>query len=406
MTLWHAVTPTHRCLLLAALLLALCFQLILLLRTWTSRRSRRWCAGALWAALLFVLLCALQSTARLDELPAWLLWAAAALSLLCTALVYFRSVSAERRQITPRSIQEAMDNLSVAGSFFTKYGTVKLCNRQMYRLFREMTGYDLQSLEELRSAVGRHVTDGLYRAADGRIWQYAERAVTVDGRVYTEAIFTDVSEEFAVNEELRRRNEELRRVNRKLHKMYDRAADRIREREQLAFKLKIHDEIGHCLSVLRRTLHDGADDPETERHLRELSVAAGTLVVSPRADSSDPYERLLNECAELGVELRRNGMLPVEPEIYALLVSALRECVTNCVRHAHGTVVNVWIRGIPGGYSVRITNDGERPRGELVEGGGLTDLRRSIEQAGGEMLLSHAPEFSMQLTFLREEMDL
>ena len=129
-------------------------------------------------------------------------------------------------------------------------------------------------------------------------------------------------------------------------------------------------------------------------------------MISPNDNSADPYDRLLNACAELGVELKRDGMLPVEPEIYDLLVAALRECVTNCVRHAHGTQVSVRIKSLNGGYSVRITNDGEKPKGKIVEGGGLSDLRRSIESAGGEMQLSHSPEFVMWLTFLREEMDL
>ena len=99
-------------------------------------------------------------------------------------------------------------------------------------------------------------------------------------------------------------------------------------------------------------------------------------------------------------------MLPVEPEIYDLLVSALRECVTNCVRHAHGTQVLVRIRGVPGGYTVRITNDGEKPRQQIIEGGGLSDLRQSIESAGGRMQISHSPAFVMWLTFMREEMNL
>ena len=205
---------------------------------------------------------------------------------------------------------------------------------------------------------------------------------------------------------LEKDNAELARVNAKLKKLFTRASDRIREREQLAFKLKIHDEIGHSLSVIRRMLQGKAAGEDAEQQIRELSLAAGTLVVSSGAGSCDSYDRLLNECAELGVELKRNGMLPVEPEIYELIVAALRECVTNCVRHAHGTRVSVRIRGVPGGYTVRITNDGEKPRGSIVEGSGLSDLRHSIESAGGEMQLSHCPEFVMRLTFMREEMNL
>ena len=106
------------------------------------------------------------------------------------------------------------------------------------------------------------------------------------------------------------------------------------------------------------------------------------------------------------MEIKLDGMLPIEPEIYALAVRAIRECLTNCVRHAHGTAVFVRIMGVPGGYNVSITNDGERPRGPIREGGGLSALRQSIENAGGELTLSHYPEFLLRFTLLREEMEL
>lgn len=119
-----------------------------------------------------------------------------------------------------------------------------------------------------------------------------------------------------------------------------------------------------------------------------------------------PYDVLLSECRDLGVALRLDGAMPVEPTIEDLVVKAMRACVSNCVRHAHGTTVSVRIRGVAGGYTVQITNDGAAPAGPIVEGVGLTALRRSIETAGGEVQLAHRPGFLMSLTFLREEMDL
>ncbi len=230
----------------------------------------------------------------------------------------------------------------------------------------------------------------------------------IDGKEYTEAVLTDITEVVRANAELAKDNEALQAVNQKLCKMYARAEDSVREREYLSFKLKIHDEIGQSLAVLRKILQNGeTDDRQTmQAQLCKLSVAAGTLLFHPDADSIDEYDVLLSECADLGVELKLDGMLPIESLIYDLTVTAMRECVTNCVRHAHGTQVEVRIKGVPGGYLVRITNDGEAPKGEITEGSGLGALRRSIEHAGGEMRISHEPVFAMNLIFMREEMDL
>lgn len=104
---------------------------------------------------------------------------------------------------------------------------------------------------------------------------------------------------------------------------------------------------------------------------------------NPKANSDDPYDTLLREAAELGVEIRLDGMLPLEPAIYDFVVKAVRECVTNCVCHAHGSVVSVRIAALPGGYTVTVTNDGRRPAGKITKGGGLSNLRGSVENAGG-----------------------
>ena len=410
---WGQTSALGRCALLTVLFLILCVQLFGLLRGFEHRGGRHWRGAGAWFLLLLVGFLALYDLPVLGAVPVWALWCLTALSALEAGAGLFFSTRGSRQRVTRASIKEGMDDLPMAGCYFTERGTVKLCNRQMLRLFHAMTGRDLQTLEELRTAladcpdrgIGR-LRDGGYIFPDGSVWYYAEReTAAADGRRYTEAILTSGTELSAANGELERDNRELLRVNEKLQRMYARAEDRIREREYLTFKMKIHDDIGQSLSVLREALRSGAGE-DLERQLKKLSLAAGTLVYSPHAGSGDPYDALLAQAAELGVEIKLDGMLPMEPAIYDLVVRAIRECLTNCVRHAHGTAVFVRIAGIPQGYTVTITNDGQRPQGPIREGGGLATLRRSIESAGGEMALSYYPEFLLRFTLTREEMEL
>ncbi len=413
MTTWGMATALSHFGILTSLFLLLCGQLFYLIWTWQDHKGRPWLVCAGWSLLLFVFFSILFDTTRLDGMPLAVLWVVTILSVAVMVGLFHRTHQKETHRITQSSIKEAMDELPVAGCYFSESGRVKLCNKQMYRLYHDMTGKDLQSLTELHEVL-KDCPGGIYRARDGAVWQYYEEAIAVDGKVYTEAAFTEITEICRINTELARDNEALQAVNQKLRKMYARAEDSIREREYLAFKLKIHDEIGQSLAVLRKTLQDRQtaekaaepDERMVREQIRKLSVAAGTLLFHPDADSIDEYDVLLSECADLGVELKLDGMLPMEPLIYDLTVMAMRECVTNCVRHAHGTQVHVRIKGLPGGYLVQITNDGEKPKGEIAEGSGLSALRRSIEHAGGEMQISHHPAFSMNLTFMREEMNL
>ncbi len=413
MMTWAQVSEPTRLAWMLTLLLMLCVQLFCLLRTFEHRNVRQWKGAALCFALLLAFLLVLYDLPQFIALPLWSIGGVVAASAAFVAFSLYDSTRHNRQRITRSSIKEAMDDLPVAGCYFTPRGTVKLCNRQMVSLYRAMTGRDLQTLSELHTALEactdrgiERTRDGGYRFPDGSVWYYAERQAAADGVCYTEALFTNGTELFAANDELERDNQELRRVNEKLKKMYARAEDRIREREYLAFKMKIHDDIGQSLAVLRQTLQSGCPAEETEQQVKKLSLAAGTLVYAHRAENDDPYDALLAEAAELGVEIRLDGMLPIEPAIYDLVVQAMRECLTNCVRHAHGTTVFVHITGIPGGYTVAITNDGQKPRGPIREGGGLATLRRRIENAGGEMTLSHSPEFLLRVTLMREEMEL
>ena len=413
MTTWAQSAEPLRLAWLLALLFIVCVQSFSLLCTFAHRNNRYWKGTAVWSVLLLAFLLVLYDLPRRIALPIWSIEAAVVLSAALAVLSLYFSLRHGRRQITRASIKEAMDDLPVAGCYFTPRGTVKLCNRRMYSLYRTMTGRDLQSLSELHTAlaqctdhgVGR-TRDGGYVFPDGSVWYYAERETVAEGIRYTESILTDGTELFAANDELKRDNRELLRVNETLQKMYARAEDRIREQEYLAFKMKIHDDIGQSLSVLRQTLQGDAPQEETDRQVKKLSLAAGTLIYSHRAESDDPYDALLAEAAALGVEIRLDGMLSIEPEIYDLVVQAIRECLTHCVRHAHGAAVFVRITGIPGGYTVVITNDGEKPRGPIREGGGLSALRQRIEHAGGEMSLSHYPEFLLHFTLMREELEL
>lgn len=55
--------------------------------------------------------------------------------------------------ITRSSIKEGFDDLPAAVCYFTPDGILRLCNRQMFRVYRALSGRDLQSLKELHQQV-------------------------------------------------------------------------------------------------------------------------------------------------------------------------------------------------------------------------------------------------------------
>ena len=88
---------------------------------------------------------------------------------------------------------------------------------------------------------------------------------------------------------------------------------------------------------------------------------------------------------------------------FALLAAAAaRECLTNLVRHANGTRLEIFGEATANGWEIRYLNDGDAPSHPIVEGSGLSSLRAQVEAAGGAMAVEHAPRFRLTLILPQE----
>jgi signal transduction histidine kinase len=75
--------------------------------------------------------------------------------------------------------------------------------------------------------------------------------------------------------------------------------------------------------------------------------------------------------------------------------------VTNAVRYAEATELYVVFSETEAEASVTISNNGKIPEGEIVEGGGLSTLRRRVERAGGAMTVQSLPNFKLTVTVIK-----
>ena len=74
---------------------------------------------------------------------------------------------------------------------------------------------------------------------------------------------------------------------------------------------------------------------------------------------------------------------------------AIRECTSNCIRHAGGTKIFADCYILGGASVLTRTNDGRAPETPVQEGGGLSGLRRRVEQASGQMTVETRPRFAL-----------
>ncbi|MGN0967675.1 MAG: hypothetical protein ACI4O3_00270 [Oscillospiraceae bacterium] len=325
-----------------------------------------------------------------------------------------------RTKLGRSSVKEGVDNLPSGICFAGQSGTIMLCNRQMHRLCHILLGMDLQHISELRHALDEPqpavaVMDAktqIYRFPDHTLWQFVESTITdVDGDHYTQIQAIDVTELHEKRAELERDNQALTEANRRARKLYAELDQIVREKETLEMKMRVHDDMGQCLLSTRNLLLTEDNSLEDFRSggrrwaqtLQRITEAERGPYIRRSAVDADPLSELLASAAEIGVRVQVQGELPELEENVRLLITAMRECATNTVRHAGGSEMTVQLTRMQKADITVITNNGKPPEGEIVEGGGLSGLRRSVENRHGTMTVQSEPVFRLSIVLPREE---
>lgn len=332
-------------------------------------------------------------------------WGIFAAAILLGAVHFSAALPREYRrsknELSAFSIKEAIDKLPMGICFSDPLGRIILCNDLMRNLVFLLSDRSLQIINDFDSTL---IKEDYSVFPDGTVWQFRTQAVSVNGndrwRQITAQNVTELYHGYIRQNEI---NEELREVNGRLREMYERMADDIKEKENLELKVYIHDTIGRSLLTIRDIIENGADADGKLEALRE----AVSVLSSDRARLNCTMDEVRETAEKLGVKLHAEGGLPSGSTAEALTAAAVAECVTNCVRHAGGNEVYVRIAARNSAvYDITITNNGKKPEGPIIDGSGLSGLRRRIEAAGGEMHTAFSPRFALLITLPEKENEL
>lgn len=187
----------------------------------------------------------------------------------------------------------------------------------------------------------------------------------------------------------------------------DRELAAIAERERIARDL--HDLLGHTLTMVSlkadiATRLMQQDPDRAAREVEEIRDAARASLKDVRAAIADMYETTVDgeldragralDAAGIQYEIA-GGSAPLNPAANRAAGLAIREAVTNIIRHSGAETVRIELKQEAGELSVAVIDNGRG--GILSEGAGLTGLRQRLKDAGGRLEI--AADNGVRLTF-------
>ncbi len=325
--------------------------------------------------------------------------------IIYSAFRTFFEFKRSRNTITPRSIRQALDNLNTGICFSDENGKIILINHEMIKLISDSTKNEPQTIYDIEYALENSTPvsdiDNIYKFSDNSVWRVKSSEISDSNlRGYNQTYAQNISDLYAVNSKIRSENEELRKTNEKTQKMLERLADRIREEETLKLKMQIHNDIGTSLIKISKIMQgDKSEDMEQQLALLENAVS---YFSQNKALSSNSLDEIMQKAEGMGVSLEIEGEIPESSDNKDLVLTAINECLTNCVIHAKGSKVFVEINENESEFSVNITNDGIAPTAPITEGGGLSSLRKKAKKAGAKMLVLWERGFQLCLVMKKE----
>ena len=398
---------------MALWMMLVCFALVFLL----VRLARQKNLKLFFAALLLFAVCDVYwqylnvnsyyvgtnlPNSLLDNCPLWLAVTANFILSVLAFTFLIRVIRLQRRRISAVSIKESFDSLPSGVCFYETGGRIYLINEAMEEITKRLFSRHIYNGEMLWNGfsekdVGGFGENEVVVNVDGKIFSISRFENDVNGQTIFELIASDISEEAEQNRLLEEKKAELEDLNRRLEEYDKNLAKIVRERELIRSKAKIHDEMNILIVSTLKSI-DAYSAEEAERLAERWKSNVLELERDTEAYRRNPAEALDELAEALGIRLEMTGELPENAADIRLLITAVSECMVNALRHAGSE--SIFVKSEKGG--ALITNDGKPPDCEIIEGGGLTNLRNRAKAAGAELEIESIPEFSLRIKYKEE----
>ena len=303
------------------------------------------------------------------------------------------SLISYKNEIKSSSIKEAFDNLPSAISIINSGNIPLLINKKMYHLIYMITEEYSPNVQEIVNIVENKLNhpnvkflenrnDFIIQLKNGEIYKFNKSFLEIEGQLYTQIFFSDITRAYNLSIELEDKNTALENQKKQLTSLLDDIVNIKKEEEILMQKMYIHAKLGEIIVATNLYMRERKNQKYCLNLWEDLLIRLSAPIETKDEDTN--LSQLIDASNAMGCEINISGNLPEDKDMSYLIITAMRVAVTNAVKHANATVINVEIQNEDdNNVLITISDNSNKVTTSIEEGGGLKDLRTKIEKAGG-----------------------
>ena len=315
-----------------------------------------------------------------------------------------------------RMIRNAINTYPDGICFAATDGRPILANKKINDVCYELTGHTITNATAmwqtlmLKSLPQSHedtkeVESILCKIENGTVWQFQRRLLQVNKSQITQYEASDITDLYEYRNRLEENNRRVAELHNRQRELLRNIVQNNLDKELLSAKMRIHDVFGRLLIMTKNVLTEDNDEQSEwelfsawENVIADMENAA---VVTETREVS-PQKELIQVADLIGCRVEFQGRQPPERKALLLLYAAIREALTNAVKHAGADKLTISVSENNGRYDVEIRNNGRAVNPPIQEGGGLSSLRKRLEQDGATMSYRYNDSVTLILTIPKE----
>lgn len=313
-----------------------------------------------------------------------------------------------KKNTSAKMIKKAIDSYPGGICFSALDGRVILVNEKMNKLVLELTGHTILNAKVTWEELANFASNGkaekltqswlpkdpdkesihqqlFFRFSDSSVWRFELRFLD-SNTVQIEA--AEITELYRLSEELYENTIRLQDMQKRQKALLDSIVEVNLNKEILTAKMHIHDELGHCLLATTKAITEDslAENADTLRKSWNSTIQDFSNISTVWTVPDSSLQPELMQVAELiGCKVIFLGEQPKSRKALQLLYAAIREALTNAVRHVNATELMVKIEQDEKSYHIEISDNGSVSVSSITEGNGLSALRQRLEQEGASL---------------------